>query len=205
LHLNGVPPRFLEVVARRRGRLRRGAVTGREREGEFGPAAHHKTMHCRAIASTTDRLGRISRVGDDRRVGWREVWRTDPRVNDCDGGAWVSVAESRAEGGVCVELWTMATTSGGGVRGSGPGCERGQMGLSGQITQPTRATVAAVQIMYHTGQPNVAVPPYKPSQFRGNSCVHVLLLACVNLWHFLRWLVGLACGVSKIEAIAWGS
>jgi hypothetical protein len=42
LHLNGVPPRFLEVVARRRGRLRRGAVTGREREGEFGPAAHHK-------------------------------------------------------------------------------------------------------------------------------------------------------------------
>jgi hypothetical protein len=78
---------------------------------------------------------------------------------------------------VCV--WTTATASGGGVRGSGR--ERGQMGLSGQITQPTRATIAVVQIMYHTGQPNIAVPPYKPSQFRGNSYVHVLLLACVNL------------------------
>jgi hypothetical protein len=48
-------------------------------------------------------------------------------------------------------------------------------------------------------QPNVAVPPYKPSLFKRNSCVHVLLLACVNLWYFLRWLVGLAC----VEAIAW--
>jgi hypothetical protein len=73
----------------------------------------------------TGRLGWISRVGDDRRVGWREVRRADPRVSDCDGGVWVSVAESRAEGGVCV--WT-ATASGGGVRDSGR--ERGQMGLT---------------------------------------------------------------------------
>jgi hypothetical protein len=31
-------------------------------------------------------------------VGWREVWRVDPRVSDRDGGAWASVAESRVEG-----------------------------------------------------------------------------------------------------------
>jgi hypothetical protein len=99
-------------------------------------------MRCRAIASTTGRLGRISRVGDDRRVGWREVRRADPRVSDCDGGAWVSVAESRAEGGVCGTV-DYGDASGGGVRGSGR--ERGQMGLSGQITQPTRATVAAAK------------------------------------------------------------
>jgi hypothetical protein len=172
-------------------------------------------MRCRAIASTTGRLGRISRVGDDRRVGWREVRRADPRVSDCDGGAWVLVAESRAEGGVC---GTVDYGDGVGRRGQGQRTQEWTDGPQrpnnsahagycrrGQITQPTRATVAAVQKMYHTGQPNVAVPPYKPSQFRGNSCVHVLLLACVNLWHFLRWLVGLACGVSKILRLSHGA
>jgi hypothetical protein len=115
-------------------------------------------------------------------------------MSDCDSGVWVSVAESRADGGVCV------CVDGDGVGRWGQG-QRTREGTNGsnQITRPTRATVAMVQIIYHTGQPNVAVPPYKPSQFKRNSCVHVLLLACVNLWYFLRWLVGLAC----VEAIAW--